>query len=65
MNYTKGGQINAVKRSSRTVQLWFADHAEKYGIKPSQNIKSGSKRVRGYTGLKVKSEWLSSDKITL
>ena len=56
---------NCTIQKPRTVQLWFADHAEKYGIRPSRHIKIGDKEVRGYTGLKVKSEWLSGDKIML
>ncbi len=56
---------NCTIQKPRTVQLWLSDNSEKYGIAPSQNIKSGDKRVRGYKGLKVKTEWSASGTISL
>ena len=52
---------NVTPQKPRVVQLWVADNGEKYGVKLSQNIVSGDRRVRGYKGVKIRSEWAQSD----
>ena len=48
---------NCAAQKPRSVQLWLNDNAERYGITPSQNIQCGDRRVRGYKGIKIRSEW--------
>ena len=56
---------NCTPEKPRVVQTWLSDNAQRYKIIPSQNIKSGDKRVRGYTGLAVKGVWSLTGKIQL
>ncbi len=51
---------NCAAQKPRSVQLWLADNAEKYEITPSQHIACGDKQVRGYKGIKIRSEWMPS-----
>lgn len=49
---------NGIKEASdRRLSNWFADNAEKYSMRRSENITRNGKRLRGYRGLKIKPEW--------
>lgn len=52
---------NVSAQKPRAVQLWLADNAEKYRLCRSSHIKSGNKEVRGYEGLRPKSEWVFTE----
>lgn len=46
--------------SSRFIQRWLADNAERYRIESSRHISNGKNDVRGYKGLQFKPEWESA-----
>lgn len=56
--YRKWCAENGIKEASdRRLSNWFADNSEKIGVRRSENITRNGKRLRGYTGLKIKDEW--------
>ena len=56
--YRKWCAENGIKEASdRRLANWFADNAEKIGVRRSENITRNGKRLRGYFNLKVRSEW--------
>ena len=56
--YRKWCAENGIREASdRRLLNWFADNAEKIGVRRSENITRNGKRVRGYVCLKIKSEW--------
>jgi putative DNA primase/helicase len=56
--YYKWCAENGIKEASpRRLSTWFADNAEKIGVKRSENITRNGKRLRGYIGLEIKPEW--------
>ena len=56
--YRKWCKENGIKEASdRRLSNWFTDNSEKIGVHRSNNIVRNGKRVRGYEGLKIRSEW--------
>jgi hypothetical protein len=56
--YYKWCTENGIKEASdRRLSNWFADNAEKIGIRRSENLTRNGKRLRGYYDLKIKPEW--------
>lgn len=56
--YRKWCAENGIKEASdRRLANWFADNSEKIGIHRCENITRNGKRLRGYSGLKIKPEW--------
>lgn len=56
--YLRWCKENGIKDASdRRLFRWFSDNAEKKGIQYHRNLPRGEKRVRGYTGLKIKEIW--------
>ena len=56
--YHKWCTENGVKEASdRRLANWFADNAEKIGVRRSNNVIRNGKYVRGYKCLKIKTEW--------
>ena len=56
--YSKWCTENGLKEaSSRRLANWFADNAERIGVRRSENITRNGKRLRGYKGLNIKPEW--------
>ena len=56
--YRKWCNENGVKEASdRRLSNWFADNAEKIGVRRSEHLVRNGKRLRGYFGLKIRDEW--------
>ena len=56
--YRKWCAENGIKEASeRRLANWFVDNSERIGVRRSENITRNGKRLRGYKGLKIKSEW--------
>ena len=56
--YRKWCKENGIKEASdRRLANWFTDNAERVGIIQNKNINRNGKYLRGYNGLKIKSEW--------
>ena len=56
--YAKWCTENGIKEASdRRLSNWFADNADKIGIRRSENITRNGKRLRGYACLKIRDEW--------
>lgn len=56
--YRKWCTENGIKEASdRRLANWFADNAEKIGVRRSEHLARNGKRLRGYVGLKIKPEW--------
>lgn len=56
--YRKWCKENGIKEASdRRLANWFTDNAEKIGIVQNKNINRNGKYLRGYNGLRIKSEW--------
>ena len=56
--YAKWCIENGIKEASdRRLSNWFADNADKIGIRRSENITRNGKRLRGYACLKIRDEW--------
>ncbi len=56
--YRKWCAENGIKEASdRRLSNWFADNAEKLGVQRSVHIRRNGKELRGYVGMKIKSEW--------
>ena len=56
--YCKWCAENGTKEASdRRLSTWFADNAEKIGVRRSEHLARNGKRLRGYVGLKIKPEW--------
>ena len=56
--YYKWCAENGIKEASdRRLSNWFADNAEKIGVRRSEHLVRNGKRLRGYVGMKIKSEW--------
>lgn len=52
---------NAIKEASeRRLERWFSDNADKFSVKRNGNIIRNGKRVRGYSGIRVREEWRNS-----
>lgn len=56
--YSRWCAENGIKEASnRRLANWFADNADKIGVRRSENILRNGKRLRGYRGLKIRPEW--------
>lgn len=56
--YSKWCAENGIKESSqRRLTNWFADNAERIGIRRCEKVVRQNKRLRGYEGLAIKPEW--------
>lgn len=56
--YVKWCVENGIKESSsRRLENWISDNAEKIGIHRNERIVRNGKRLRGYSGLKIRDEW--------
>lgn len=56
--YYKWCAENGIKEASdRRLSNWFADNAERIGVRRSVHVVRNGKHLRGYVGLKIKSEW--------
>jgi hypothetical protein len=56
--YRKWCAENGIKEASdRRLANWFADNAEKIGVRRSEHLARNGKRLRGYMGLKIRAEW--------
>ena len=56
--YQKWCAENGIKEaSSRRLENWMSDNAEKIGVGRSERIVRNGKRLRGYLGLKIRDEW--------
>lgn len=59
--YAKWCKDNAIKEASeRRLERWFSDNADKFSVKRNGNIIRNGKRVRGYSGIRVREEWRNS-----
>lgn len=59
--YAKWCRDNAIKEASeRRLERWLSDNADEYSAKRNGNILRSGKRVRGYSGIRIKEEWRNS-----
>lgn len=50
-------------RKDKTLQLWLADHEERYGLRKSNHVRADGKKVRGYVGMGLKTEWQTEGRV--
>ena len=59
-------RANGIKDSSeRRMFRWFSDNAEKNAIQPTRTLRRGKHQVRGYTGVKIRDEWITNFSMTV